>query len=176
MVAEIDYFEKSKVFFKEGNVSATLESYEKIINHLHNQKEHKLEILEFLTNILKYCQENDLIIEEATVLRALGRTHSKFKNHVEGLKFSYQALKIQKKLGKKQDVAESLEFLAEDLEVSGNYDECVKIFNEAGEIYKDLGKFRKVQDIEKEITRLKAFSETIIEDEYLMSKFNVDKY
>jgi tetratricopeptide (TPR) repeat protein len=115
-------------------------------------------------------------MEEATVLRALGRTHSKFKNHIEGLKFSYQALKIQKKLGKKQDVAESLEFLAEDLEVSGNYDECIKIFNEAGEIYKELGKLGKVKVIEKEIIRLKAFSENIIEDEYLMNKFHVDKY
>ncbi|MBY9004685.1 MAG: tetratricopeptide repeat protein [Candidatus Lokiarchaeota archaeon] len=176
MVAEIDYFEKSKVFFKEGDVSATLESYKKVIEHLHNQKEHKLEIIEFLTKIRKYCQENNLIIEEATVLRALGRTHSKFKNHIEGLKFSYQALKIQKKLGKKQDVAESLGFLAEDLEVSGNYDECIKIFNEASEIFKDLGNLRKVKEIEKEITRLKAFSETIIEDEYLMNKFHVDKY
>ena len=176
MVAEIDYFEKSKVFFKEGDVSATLESYKKVIENLHNQKEHKLEIIEFLTKIRKYCQENNLIIEEATVLRALGRTHSKFKNHIEGLKFSYQALKIQKKLGKKQDVAESLEFLAEDLEVSGNYDECIKIFNEASEIFKDLGNLRKVKEIEKEITRLKAFSETIIEDEYLMNKFHVDKY
>lgn len=176
MVAEIDYFQKSKVFFKQGDISATLESYEKVIEHLHTKKEFKIEIIDFLTKILSFCQENNLIMEEATVLRALGRTHSKFKNHIEGLKFSYQALKIQKKLGKKQDVAESLEFLAEDLEVSGNYDECIKIFNEAGEIYKELGKLRKVKTIEKEITRLKAFSENILEDEYLMNKYHVDKY
>ena len=176
MVAEIDYFQKSKVFFKQGDISATLVSYEKVIEHIHNQKEHKLEILEFLNKILIHCQENGLLLEEATVLRALGRTHSKFKNHTEGLKFSYQALKIQKKIGKKQDVAESLQFLAEDLEVSGNYDECVKMFNEAGEIYRDLGKLSNVKAIEKEITRLKAFSEDILENEYLMNKFNVDKY
>ena len=176
MVAEIDDFKKSKVLFQQGDISATLKSYEKVIEHLHNKKDQKKEILEFLDKILSYCQENDLVMEEATVLRALGRTHSKFKNHVEGLKFSYQALKIQKKLGKKQDVAESMEFLAEDLEVSGKYDECVKIFNEAGVIYKGLGKLKKVKDIEKEITRLKAFSEKILEDEYLMNKFNVDKY
>ncbi len=176
MVAEIDYFQKSKVLFKQGDISATLESYEKVIEHLHDIKEQKKEIIEFLTKILKYCQENNLALEEATVLRALGRTHSKFKNHIEGLKFSYQALKIQKKLGKKQDVAESLEFLAEDLEISGNYEECIKIFNEAREIYKELGKLRKVKDIEKEISRLKSFSENIVEDEYLMSKFHVDKY
>ncbi len=176
MVAEIDYFKKSKVLFQQGDISATLESYEKVREQLHNKKEQKKEILEFLNKILSYCHENDLIMEEATVLRALGRTHSKFKNHIEGLKFSYQALKIQKKLGKKQDVAKSMEFLAEDLEVSGKYDECVKIFNEAGVIYKGLGKLKKVQDIEKEISRLKAFSEKILEDEYLMNKFNVDKY
>lgn len=176
MVAEIDYFQKSKVFFKQGDIPATLESYEKVIDHLHNQKEHKLEIIEFLTKILNYCQENELVLEEATVLRALGRTHTKFKNHIEGLKFSYQALKIQKKLGKKQDVAESLQFLAEDLEVSGNYDEGIKIYDEAREMYKELGKLRKVKDIEKEISRLKAFSENILEDEYLMNKFHVDRY
>lgn len=176
MVAEIDYFEKSKVFFKQGDVTATLESYEKVIEQLNNKKEQKKEIINFLNKVLNFCQENELIIEEATVLRALGRTHSKFKNHVEGLKFSYQALKIQKKLGKKQDVAESLEFLGEDLEVSGNYDECIKIFNEAKEIYNELGKLRKVKDIEKEVTRLITFSENILEDEYLMNKFNVDKY
>ena len=176
MVAEIDYFEKSKVFFKQGDISATLESYQKVIEQLHNKKEHKIEILEFLNKILTYCQENGLIIEEATVLRALGRTHTKFKNHIEGLKYSYQALKIQKKLGKKQDIAESLEFLAEDLEVSGKYDEGIKLFNEAGEIYKELGKLRKLNAIEKEISRLKAFSENILEDEYLMNKFNIDKY
>ncbi|MHA1106423.1 MAG: tetratricopeptide repeat protein [Promethearchaeota archaeon] len=176
MVAEIDYFKKSKVLFQQGDISATLESYEKVIEHLHNNKNYKIEILEFLNKILSYCQENDLIMEEATVLRALGRTHSKFKNHIEGLKFSYQALKIQKKLGKKQDVAKSLEFLAEDLEISGNYDEGIKIFNEAREIYNELGELKKVETIEKEITRLKAFSEKILEDEYLMSKFNVDKY
>lgn len=176
MVAEIDYFQKSKGFFKQGDISATLESYEKVIEHINTQKEHKLEIFEFLNKILKHCQENGLLLEEATVLRAIGRTHSKFKNYTEGLKYSYQALKIQKKIGKKQDVAESLEFLAEDLEVSGNYDECIKIFNEAGEIYRDLGKLSKLKVIEKEISRLKTFSEDILEDEYLMNKFNVDKY
>ena len=48
MVAEIDYFKKSKVHFQQRDISATLESYEKAIEHLHNKKEHKKEILEFL--------------------------------------------------------------------------------------------------------------------------------
>jgi len=43
-------------------------------------------------------------------------------------------------------------------------------------MYKELGKLRKVKDLEKEISRLKAFSENILEDEYLMNKFHVDRY
>ena len=95
---------------------------------------------------------------------------------MEGLKFSYQALKIQKKIGKKLDVAESLVFLAEDLEVSGNYEECVQTFTEAAEIFHEMGKLRKENDVIKEINRLKAFSKQMVEDEYIMNKFHVDNY
>ena len=126
--------------------------------------------------LLKHCQENNLKNEEAMVLRALGRTHTKFKQYPLGLKYSYQSLKIQKKLGKKLDIAESLVFLAEDLEVSSNYDECVKTFSEAAEIYRELGKLRKVKEVKKEISRLKEFLKEMTEDEYLMHKFNIDKF
>ena len=95
---------------------------------------------------------------------------------MQGLKFSYQALKIQKKIGKKLDIAESLVFLAEDLEVSGNYDECIQIFTEAAEAFHELGKLRKEKDIIKKINRLEAFSKEIVEDEFIMNKFGVDNY
>jgi len=110
------------------------------------------------------------------VLRTLGRTHSKFRNHVEGLKYSYQALKIQKKIGRKLDVAESLVFLAEDLEVSGNYDESIKSFTEASEIFHGLGKLNEEIEIKNEINRLKDFSEQMVKDEFNLKKFNIDNY
>jgi hypothetical protein len=95
---------------------------------------------------------------------------------VEGLKFSYQALKIQKKIGKKLDVAESLVFLAEDLEISGNYEESLRMFTEAAEVFHEMGELRKEEDVLKEIQRLKAFSEQMVEDEYIRNKFHVDNY
>ena len=177
MVATIDEFEKSKEFFQIGDIRSTLESYEKAIEHIDRSKSGiKAELLNFLDKILQYTRDNDLKIEEAMALRAIGRTHTKFKNHVEGLKYSYQALKIQKKIGKKLDIAESLAFLAEDLEVSGNYDECIKTFNEAAEMFHELGKLRKEKELKKEITRLKSFSKNILEDEYFRNKFHIDKY
>ena len=177
MVATIDEFEKSKEFFQIGDIRSTLESYEKAIEHIDRSKSGiKAELLAFIDKILQYTRDNDLKLEEAMALRALGRTHTKFKNHVEGLKYSYQALKIQKKIGKKLDIAESLAFLAEDLEVSGNYDECIKTFNEAAEMFHELGKLRKEKELKKEITRLKSFSKNILEDEYFRNKFHIDKY
>ncbi|MFX0177847.1 MAG: tetratricopeptide repeat protein [Candidatus Hodarchaeota archaeon] len=177
MVATVDNFERSKEFFESGDILSTIESYEKAIEHIDRSKtKQKDEFIKFLNKLLKHCQDSNLLNEEAMVLRAIGRTYSKFREHAEGLKYSYQALKIQKKLGKKLDIAQSLEFLAEDLEVPGRYDECIKHFTEAAEIYHELGKLRKEKEIRKEITRLKQFSKQMLEDEYILHKFNIDKY
>ena len=177
MVATVEDFEKSKEFFESGDILNTIESYEKAINQIERTKAvKKEELINFLNKILKYCQENNLQNEVAMVLRALGRTYTKFKEYPLGLKYSYQSLKIQKKLGKKLDIAESLVFLAEDLEVSGNYDECVKSFSEAAGIFHELGKLRKEKEVKKEISRLKEFSKEMTEDEYLLHKFNIDKF
>lgn len=177
MVATVEDFERSKEFFESGDILNTIESYEKAINQIERTKAiNKEELINFLNKILKHCQENNLQNEEAMVLRALGRTYTKFKQYPLGLKYSYQSLKIQKKLGKKLDIAESLVFLAEDLEVSSNYDECVKTFSEAAEIYRELGKLRKEKEVKKEISRLKEFLKEMTEDEYLLHKFNIDKY
>jgi len=177
MVATVENFEKSKEFFKNGDVLNALERLDKVLEHFDQVTEvNKKELFQFLNELLQHCKDNNLQNEEARVLRILGRIHSKLRNHVEGLKFSYQALKIQKKIGKKLDVAESLVFLAEDLEVSGNYEECVQIFTEAVEVFHELGELRKEEDILKEINRLKAFSKQMVEDEYIMNKFNVDNY
>ncbi|KKL49211.1 hypothetical protein LCGC14_2317790, partial [marine sediment metagenome] len=86
------------------------------------------------------------------------------------------SLKIQKRLGKKIETAEGLMFLAEDLEVSGNYDKSIEIFEEASELFKELGKLIKIKDITKEISRLREFSKTMIEEEYLLNMYHVDKY
>jgi tetratricopeptide (TPR) repeat protein len=180
MVASIEhqeFFEKSKKYFEDKDIENTLDQFEKAIERLDRSKiTNKTEFIQFLQSILEYCKENNLSEQEALVLRALGRTHSIFKQYAESMKYHYQSLKIQKKLGKKVETAEGLVFLAEDLEVSGNYDECVKIFQEASELYQELGKLRRVKDINKEIDRLKEFSKEMVEDEYILQKFNVDKY
>ncbi len=177
MVATIDNFEKSKEFFKSGDIFNALDSFIKALDRSDTSKNgNKEELILFLENLLQYSKDNNLRYEEAMVLRTLGRTHSKFKNHVESLKYSYQALKIQKKIGIQLDVAESLVFIAEDLEISGNYDECVKSFTEAAEMFHELGKESKEKEIKIEIERLKEFSEKIVEDEFVLNKFNLDDY
>ena len=44
-------------------------------------------------------------------------------------------------------------FLAEDLEVSGNYEECIKNFTEAAQIFHELGKLSKEKEVQKDRTR-----------------------
>jgi len=177
MVATVDNLEKSKAFFKSGDILNALESFTKALNRSDTSKNaDKKELILFLENLLQFSKDNNLRDEEAMVLRTLGRTHSKFRNHVEGLKYSYQALKIQKKIGRKLDIAESLVFLAEDLEISGNSDECIKSFSEAAEIFHELGKLDKEVEIKDEIRRLEDFSEEIVKDEFNLKKFNIDNY
>jgi len=180
MVASIDHvelFEKSKKFFEDGDIIKTLENYEKAMERIdRSQIKNKPEYIQFLESILNHCRENNLPEEEALVLRALGRTYSLFKQYTESMKYHYQSLKIQKKLGKKLETAEGLVFFAEDLEVSGNFDKSVEVFQEASEVFQDLGKLIKIKEIEREIKRLKEFSKEMVEDEYILHKFNVDKY
>lgn len=172
-----DLIEKSKKCFEDRDIPNTIDNYEKAMERIDRTKlTNKSDYIQFLQSVLRYCQENDLHEEEAFVLRAFGRTYSIFKQHVESMKYHYQSLKIQKKLGKKVETAEGLVFLAEDLEVSGNYDISVETFQEASEVFQDLGKLKKVKEITKEITRLKEFSKEMVEDEYIMQKFHVDKY
>ncbi len=180
MVASINHtelFEKSKKFFESGDILNTLENFQKAMERIdRTQIKNKSEYIQFLEDILTHCRENNLPEEEALVLRTLGRTYSLFKLYPESMKYHYQSLKIQKKLGKKLETAEGLVFLAEDLEVSGNFDTCIQTFQEASELFQELGKLRNVKEIKKEITRLKAFSKEMVEDEYILHKFNVDKY
>lgn len=180
MVASIEHtelFEKSKKLFDDGDIISTLENYEKAMERIdRTQIKNKSEYIQFLESILNYCREHKLSEEEALVLRALGRTYSLFKQYADSMKYHYQSLKIQKKLGKKLETAEGLVFLAEDLEVSGNFDKSIQAFQESLEIFQKLGKLRKVKEIQKEISRLEEFSKEIFEDEYILHKFNVDKY
>ncbi|MCK4379736.1 MAG: tetratricopeptide repeat protein [Candidatus Lokiarchaeota archaeon] len=180
MVASInhtEFFEKSRKFFESGDILNTLENYQKAMEHIdRTQIQNKTEYIQFLESILKHCRDNTLPEEEALVLRALGRTYSLFKQHAESMKYHYLSLKIQKKLGKKLETAEGLVFLAEDLEVSGNFDKIIEIFKEAEEIFQDLGKSENVKEIKKEILRIQEFSREMVEDEYMLQKFNVDKY
>jgi len=180
MVASIvneELLEKSKKFFEDKDINNTLDHYRKAIESIDRTKlNNKSQYTEFLQTILLFCRENNLPEQEALVLRALGRTYSLFKNHAKSMKYHYKSLKIQKKLGKKVETAEGLIFLAEDFEVSGNYDKSIESFKEASEIFRDLGKLRNAEDITKEINRLKEFSEEIVEDEYMLKQFHVDNH
>jgi len=177
MVATTDNFQKSKEFFESGDIINTLVSFNEAIEHYDSKKGYKKkELIQFLNDLLQHCQDNKLQNEEAMVLRTLGRTHTKFKDHVKGLKYSYQSLKIQKKLGKKLDIAESLVFLAEDLEVSGNYEEVIESFNEAADLFQELGELEKEGAVRLEIERLQDFSKQMVDDEYFLNKYQVDKY
>jgi tetratricopeptide (TPR) repeat protein len=180
MVASInhtEFFEKSKKFFEAEDITNSLENYEKAMEHIDRSRlKDKTQYIKFLETMLEHCEENNLPEQEAMVLRALGRTYSIFKQHVESMKYHYKSLKIQKKLGRKKETAEGLVFLAEDLEVSGNFDTIIATFQEASEIFQELGKLKKVKEIEKEIARLQEFSKEMVEDEYIMNKFHVDKY
>jgi tetratricopeptide (TPR) repeat protein len=173
-----DFFEKSKKIFNTGDINNTLDEYNKALIHIDptSKEINKSEYITFLEKILKHCEENEMLEEEAVVLRSLGRTHSIFKHHVESLKYHEQSLKIQRGLGNKKEVAEGLVFLAEDLEVSGNVKHCIEIFTDAANIFLELGKFGKEKEIRDEISRLKEFTEEMAEDEYIMNKFHVDNY
>ena len=125
---------------------------------------------------MKYCKEKQLEEAAAIALRSLGRTHSIFKQYVDSLRYHEESLRIQRKLGNKTEVAEGLLFLAEDLEVSGNYEHCLKAFEDATEIWTELGKLRKAKEIQKEVDRLRSFSEKMVEEEAIMRKFHVDNF
>ena len=173
----VEFIEKSKKCFEDRDIPNTLDNFEKAINRIDRTNiTNKSDYIQFLQSVLRYCQENDLHEQEALVLRTLGRTYSLFKHHAESMKCHYQSLKIQKRLGKKVETAEGLVFLAEDLEVSGNYDKSVETFEEASEVFRDLGKLKKIKEITKEINRLKEFSKEMVEDEYMLNKFHVDNY
>ena len=173
-----DFFEKSKKIFDTGDVSNTLDEYDKALIYINPSSKtiNKSDYIKFLEKILKHCKEKQMLEEEAVVLRSLGRTHSIFKHHVESLKYHELSLKIQRELGNKKEVAEGLVFLAEDLEVSGNYKRCIQMFTDAADLFYELGNLKKEEEAKSEISRLKKFSEEMAEDEYIMNKFHVDNY
>jgi len=85
------FLEQSKLFFENGDINKTLETYEKAISYI-DQRD-KSSYLQFLNQILRYCREKNLKEEEAVVLRSLGRTHSIFKQYVESLRYHEESLK-----------------------------------------------------------------------------------
>ncbi|MFX1274828.1 MAG: tetratricopeptide repeat protein [Promethearchaeota archaeon] len=179
MVAIMEnFFEKSKQYFDTGDIDNTLESYEKMLLYIDPQKDKSAlkDYIAFLEKLLEHCKQKDMKEQGAIVLRTIGRTYSIFKQHVKSLEYHKRSLKIQRKLGNKYELAEGLVYLAEDLEVSGDYAECINMFSEAAKIYHELGKLRKEKEIRKELKRLEKFSEEMVEDEYILNKFHIDKF
>jgi tetratricopeptide (TPR) repeat protein len=170
-----DLFQRSKELFKRGDIKNTLETYEKALSKI-NHSEDSTKYINFLSKLLKYCRENNLQEEEAIALRVMGRTYSLFKQYVESLKHHWLSLKIQRKLGKKMEVAQGLVFIAEDLEVRGDYDESADSYKEAMEIFKELGKDEEVSMIDKKLKKLKKTSKELLEEDYILNKYNIDEY
>ncbi len=170
-----DFLERSKKLYKEGNFQDALQTFEKAISHVDRSKD-KSEYLSYLENLLKFCKDNNALEDEALVLRAMARIYSAFRMHADAMRLHWQALKLQKRLGKQSVVADGLVFLAEDLQISGNYGESIKAYEDASDIYKSLGKLRLVKELKKKIIEIKEFSKELIEDEYYLQKFGVDKY
>ena len=106
----------------------------------------------------------------------MGRTYSIFKKYPDSLKHHRLSLRIQRELGKKKEVGEGLLFMAEDLVVSGDFEECLKSYDEAKDIFQKLGKIKNVKDIEKKIKTLKDYSKEAVEEDFIMHKFHVDEY
>ncbi|MBY9007948.1 MAG: hypothetical protein KGD63_14495 [Candidatus Lokiarchaeota archaeon] len=170
-----DLFKRSKEFFKSKDIKNTLETYEKFLHNLDHTKDHK-EYIDFLKNILTFCEKKGLRDEEALILRDMGRTYSIFKKYPDSLKHHRLSLKIQRQLGKKREVADGLLFIAEDLVVSGAFEECFKSYEEAMDIYQKLGNIENVRKIENKLKSLKEYSKEAVEEDYIMNKFHVDEY
>lgn len=176
MVSTLDneLLKKCQTHFRNKEIRHTLECFEQVLSYVDDTADQAKYIL-FLKEILEYCRANHLIEEEAVVLRSLGRTHSIFNQHYESLSYHREALKIQRKLGRKLEIAESLVLMGESLEFNEKYKECIDAYKSAAGIFHDLGKLRKEKDLKKEIARIEAFSRDIIEDEYILKKFHIER-
>ena len=168
-------FRELKKSLEEGKISSLMMKYAKIIPDI-TKSDDKKQYFNFLSSVLDYCKENKLLEEEALTLRMFGRTYSVFEDYVKSLKFHEKSLKIQRRLGRKLELAEGLVSLGEDLQVSGYYEKCIEAFTGAEQMYQDLGKLRKAKELKKELSRLKEFSRQMVEDEYFLNKFHLDEF
>ena len=176
MVTTMDneLLKKCQTHFRNKDIKNTLDCFEKALSLIDKEND-QTKYISFLKEILEYCRENKLVEEEAVVLRALGRTHSIFNQHFESLNYHRESLKIQRKLGRKLEIAEGLVLIGESLEFNEKYQECIQTYRNAVDIFHDLGKLRKEKDLKKEISRIEAFSRETIEDEYMLQKFNLGR-
>jgi len=169
-----DFFDESKVFFQNGDIANTIEQFGKAISNIDpKQTEMQSEYVSFLKSVLERCRSERLTEEEARVLRMLGRIHSLFNQHYESLNYHRESLKIQRKLGRKADLADGLILLADSLQINGKYDECLDALKTAAEIFHDLGRLKREKEVINQIAHLKEFSKQMVEDEYYVRKFNI---
>ena len=166
------YFDKSKTSFQNGDLSNTINFFEKSIPEI-DKSENPEKYVNFLKELLRHCLDNNFVEAEATILRLLGRVSLQFEKYVESLKFHRKSLKIQRRLGKKLEIANQLLFLGEDLELLERYEESIKSLESAADLFEGLGKYDKVNEIKDEVRSIKDFSKKMLEDEYLLNKFHV---
>ncbi len=173
MVASLDNrFEETKKLFESGDISDSLGRLEEMLSSI-TPSDDQTKYVTLLKDILEHCRKNKLKEQEALALRALGRTHSIFGQHFESLNYHRESLKLQRKLGRKVDIAQGLVMLGEDLEIAGEYKESLEAFKNAYELIYELGKRRQAKDIQKQIERLETFSKEMDKDEFYLKKFHL---
>lgn len=166
------FFEKCRGYFENGDLTNTIDCFEKSIA-LINKDDDPQPYYDFLMRLLEHCQENQLKDEEALVLRTLGRTHSIFSDYIKSLNFHRESLKIQRKIGRKLDIANGLVFMAEDLEITEKFEDCIDAYQGAQDMFKEIGKIRKAKELEKKITQLKKITKELEKDEFYLRKFHL---
>jgi len=176
MVVTMDneLLKKCETHFRKKDIKNTLDCFEKALT-LVDKTNDQAKYVSFLKEILEYCRVNKLLEQEAVVLRALGRTHSIFNQHYESLSYHRESLKIQRKLGRKLEVAMGLVLMGESLDFNENYQDCINAYKTAAGLFHELGKLRKQKNLKKEISRIEAFSRETIEDEYMLNKFGINR-
>lgn len=174
MVATMDneLLKKCQTHFRNKDIKNTLDCFEKALT-LVDKTNDQAKYVTFLKEILEYCRVNNLIEQEAVVLRSLGRTHSIFSQHYESLSYHRESLRIQRKLGRKLEIGEGLILMGESLEFNQKYQDSINAYTSAAELFHELGKLRQEKNLKKEIARIEAFSRETIEDEYMLAKFNL---
>lgn len=169
-----ELFEKSRLCFNEGDVQAAIEHLEALISSMNaGEIKENDDHVQYLNDLLKYCRDNQLVELEAKVLRVLGTAYRLLNKLKESENFHHESLKIQRKSGRKADLADGLVLLSDSLQINGKHDECLDALKTAADIYRELGKLRREKELRKHISKLEKFSKDMLDEDYYVRKFHI---